>query len=326
MIYAPIVIPTCNRIEHLKRCITSLQVNSWAKYTELYISLDYPPSTKYENGYEKVKKWLQTDIKGFKKIYLYIQPENLGPSQNMYYLLNIVMHKHDRWIMTEDDNEFSKNFIEYMDKGLYMFEDSSEVFAICSSSESTYTSMKYNAYQAQFLQPWGIAVWKNKYLEFLNTKEAIILNPENKKFSNVLNLYFERTWFFRNYINDILCNDRTLYWKNKHELTTIDAVMQLYIYFKNMYCIFPIKCKARTWGNDGSGFTMKKDESIDPLSKWPLDEEIKFEFVMLDNPQIQDSIRKSSNAMYKRKNRKEILKLWGKYMIFCALGKNKNVF
>ncbi len=36
MVYAPIIIPTLNRYEHLKRCVKSLQQNGWAKYTELY--------------------------------------------------------------------------------------------------------------------------------------------------------------------------------------------------------------------------------------------------------------------------------------------------
>lgn len=37
MVYAPVCIPTLNRYEHLKELIESLQQNSWAQYTDLYI-------------------------------------------------------------------------------------------------------------------------------------------------------------------------------------------------------------------------------------------------------------------------------------------------
>ena len=51
MYRAPVLIPTCNRIHHLKRCVESIARNKLAKETELYISVDYPPSEKYQDGY-----------------------------------------------------------------------------------------------------------------------------------------------------------------------------------------------------------------------------------------------------------------------------------
>ena len=58
MVYAPIIIVTLNRYEHLKRCIESLQKNGWAKYTELYISVDYPADESHWEGYGKVRERL----------------------------------------------------------------------------------------------------------------------------------------------------------------------------------------------------------------------------------------------------------------------------
>ena len=60
-ICAPIIIPTLNRHEHLKKCIESLQKNKLAKQTELFISVDFPPNEKYKVGYEKVVEYLQND-------------------------------------------------------------------------------------------------------------------------------------------------------------------------------------------------------------------------------------------------------------------------
>ena len=50
----PICIPTCNRYEHLKRCVESLSKCTLASETDLIISVDYPPSDKYVDGNEKI--------------------------------------------------------------------------------------------------------------------------------------------------------------------------------------------------------------------------------------------------------------------------------
>ena len=78
MKYAPIIIPTLNRIEHLKRCITSLQKNPWAKYTPLIVSVDYPPNERYVEGYKKVCKYLKEEILSIGKNSPYIGMELLG--------------------------------------------------------------------------------------------------------------------------------------------------------------------------------------------------------------------------------------------------------
>ena len=61
MKYAPILIPTMCRYNHFFRLIESLKVNTWAKYTDIYIGLDYPPSSKYEEGYKQIWNiWMET--------------------------------------------------------------------------------------------------------------------------------------------------------------------------------------------------------------------------------------------------------------------------
>ena len=42
MNYTPILIPTLNRYNHLKRCVESLAKCTHADKTDLYIALDYP--------------------------------------------------------------------------------------------------------------------------------------------------------------------------------------------------------------------------------------------------------------------------------------------
>ena len=68
MIYAPVVIPTLCRSTHFKRTVESLKRNGWAKYTDVYIGLDYPPAEKYEQGWKEICEYLETsDFSVFNK-------------------------------------------------------------------------------------------------------------------------------------------------------------------------------------------------------------------------------------------------------------------
>lgn len=63
MIYAPVLIPTLNRYDHLRRCLESLSRCSWAEYTDVFVALDYPPEQnreKYEDGWRQNRAYLRS--------------------------------------------------------------------------------------------------------------------------------------------------------------------------------------------------------------------------------------------------------------------------
>lgn len=53
MKYAPVIIPVLCRYKHFTKCIESLKNNGWAKYTDIYIGLDYPAKDSHVKGYKK---------------------------------------------------------------------------------------------------------------------------------------------------------------------------------------------------------------------------------------------------------------------------------
>ena len=113
--YAPVLITTLNRHEHLKNCIESLQNNTLANKTDIFISVDYPPSEKYVEGYKRICEYFHsTKIDGFNSVHVFFQEKNLGPNDNYYFLENIIKTEYEFYIFSEDDNIFSKNFLEYM--------------------------------------------------------------------------------------------------------------------------------------------------------------------------------------------------------------------
>ena len=77
------------------------------------------------------------------------------------------MEKYDRWIMAEDDIEFSPVFLEYMNKCLDLFEDDPEVFAVNGYTYPvTYKVSEGSNVVKQFatVSEWGIGYWRKKYL------------------------------------------------------------------------------------------------------------------------------------------------------------------
>lgn len=64
MIYAPVLIPTLCRSDHFIRCLESLKKNTWAKYTEVYIAVDYPAKESHWDGYSSLldMKYFQSKV------------------------------------------------------------------------------------------------------------------------------------------------------------------------------------------------------------------------------------------------------------------------
>ena len=80
MEYAPVIIPTLNRFNHLKRCLESLEQCSGAGYTAVYVGLDYPPSECYEEGWREVTSYLEykKDNNRFRSFNVFQRSINFG--------------------------------------------------------------------------------------------------------------------------------------------------------------------------------------------------------------------------------------------------------
>ena len=168
MKYAPIYIPTLCRDAHFIRGLESLKKNGWAKYTDVYIALDYPAKESHWEGYRKICGYLENgDFSVFAGFFVYKREKNIGSLANIDSMRDELMEKYDRWIMAEDDIEFSPVFLEYMNKCLDLFENDPEVFAVNGYTYpvSFKISEGSNAVkQFATVSEWGIGYWKDKYL------------------------------------------------------------------------------------------------------------------------------------------------------------------
>lgn len=259
MIYAPIAIPTLNRTEHLKRCIKSLQNNPWAQYTPLIISVDFPPEAKYVEGYKKICEYLKKGINGFYSVDIVYQKVNLGAYNNESFLSEYVAGKYDRYIFTEDDNEFSANFIEYIDRGLELFENDEKVMAICAVGASSTEDEENNVVLSQNFAGYGYGIWfrKEKQLREGINKDFLLYYARNIRY--LLGLAKKQAGVLFAFQSAAYKKEK-LYQLPDNAVPYIDQTIKMYLIAEDKYVASACIRKVRNWGMDGSGVNCPKNE------------------------------------------------------------------
>ena len=308
---APVVIPTLNRTDHLKRCLSSLAKNKYASDTDIYISVDCPPSAKYEEGYKETLKYLESGIDGFRNVYVFIQEKNLGSSENGRFLYDKVWETGDRLIYTEDDNEFAPNFLEYMNGMLEKYKDDDSVYSVNGYLWPVDIQNRGEAFEAGFISAWGCGLWKNKVNDFAAFRREDIAKYL-KSFGNRRKL---KNWSYHVYKQAlyIACDKHymQIYRQNSSdkELRDADFIVAIYLYIKGKKVVIPYISKVKNTGHDGSGENCDDKES-QMFEKQEIDSRDSFEcFDVNEANKAELSVLKKYMDKGDRKSLKEAIKM-----------------
>lgn len=249
MHFAPVLIPTLNRYEHLKRCLESLGNCTWADQTEVYVALDYPPSEKYVEGWKKNKEFLDNcgDLR-FKKIHVIEREENYGfggngKLGNLGELILFIREKYNSYIITEDDNVFAPAFLDYMNKGLEKFKSDEKAIALCGYRY--FANIKYgeNTFFRQNVDfcAWGIGRWASRKFPLYSYRDF----RKQLSLRSIYKVYrrggIEKTIYYLN-----CCHSK---WDGR----MIDMVQSIYLILNDLYEIMPTVSLVRNIGMDDSG-------------------------------------------------------------------------
>ena len=316
--YAPVRIPTLCRSAHFIRLIESLKRNTWAKYTEVYVGLDYPPNEKYRKGWQEICNYVDTgNFSIFSAFHVIRRTENLGVRRNLWDLSRLIYEYHDRMITLEDDTEVSPNFLEYMNKCLDVFENDSDVVLVSGysypvkwrmSEGATCMKQDFNA------STWGQGTWKAKEYEYTafvrssQTLKCLSRVIKNRIYNRMINACL------REYIQAALFPK-----KAGLMIRCSDIGMRAYLPIAGKFCISPIMSKVRNHGFDGSGFYCQDIIKTDGQTagsynypEQPIDESDSFEISLNDVAFLEEN-RKRLNAFdYRSPNqmRKTHILLW----------------
>lgn len=268
-VYAPVIIPTLCRYEHFKRCVESLSKCTHASETDLFIGLDYPINNSHWEGYMKINTYISKGISGFKKVNIIKREQNYGANRNLVELEKEVFEKYDRLILSEDDNEFSPNFLDYINKGLELYEDDIDIISISGYSYLfPFLECEEKVYLYSAFSAWGVGLWRDKYMPL---KKDFITND----FASSILKSFKNSYYLLNSRSRILS---ALISMVKKETFYCDTIFETYLILNDKYSIFPSESKVRNWGHDGSGIHCGDNKNeiystqiIDSQTTFPID-------------------------------------------------------
>lgn len=265
---APIVIPTLHRFEHLRKCISSLANCALAEATDIFISIDCPPSEKYEEGHRRILAYLKDGIDGFRSVTVFHHEKNLGAVANCAFLKEQAFAISDKLIFTEDDNYFSPNFLVFMNQALDLFQNDDKVSSVSGYSSEEFIALKLqaNTIKSYNSSSWGIGLWRDKERQFeavgRDYYEHILLNwPRSMKvfrhfpiaLDNLINMFYAGADY-----GDTRRSCRNI--------------------IEDTFQICPKLSLVKNLGHDGSGI---HGGTIfdDPFAKQTIDEASTFEFI-----------------------------------------------
>lgn len=324
---APIIITTLNRYVHFKRLVESLRKNSWAYKTDVFIGLDYPKSEKHVEGYKIISEYLNQTFNEFRSVTVIRRTSNYGSYRNGKDLRELVLSKYDRFIRTDDDAEFSPNFLEYMNKCLDEYEDNQNVIAVTGYSYPLKWKTIDNAtiFKENFICPmWGTGFWTKKYKKIEESivkdkvlqrdAKAIIINGGLKKMTDVCR---------QEYLDLCLSPDFDVTLAAK--VTDISVRMYMAIYEKSI--IVPTISKVRNWGFDGTGeFCAHVDNNdLVKAKNYPYHVQIIDEddaFVLIKDSLCDNEGNKALMNDFDPITFKQKIKVFVKAVLFVVLGKN----
>lgn len=270
MINTPVLIPTLDRYEHLKRCVESLTENPEAKDTELFISVDYPPAEKYVEGYEKIRNYVPT-ITGFRDVHLYYQDHNIGPGLNQFFLMDEIKKSYDFCVYTDDDIQFSKNSLAFLNWGLNTFKEDPSVYSVCCGVDYP-LPIKGDYVKSHAFCPFGVGYWFDKWQACADwlTDENIETLLHSRADTDHLFDVSQKAYSYL--IGDLLREVPDMRGRNDNP-TYIDIWEGIYCIVNDKYNILPAVPKTRNHGFDGSGVHEFDENAMNHLfdegSAWP---------------------------------------------------------
>ena len=252
-----VLVPTLCRNKHLEKCLESLKKNPWAKYVDLYIGVDYPAKDSHWPGYREILKLMERDYSMFRSFHLYKRATNFGADKNIDALYKEAIKDHDQFIFTEDDTEFSENYLEYMLKALDYFRDDPEVISVSGYSYPVRFKTEDNCSiitQNAIFNMWGAGFWKNKLEACRKEIEEDICLVRD--FSYNLKHYDLSQYRRIDYINCVAGvdpNDKDVRKLCFMFTSVTDIAMGVYMQVYGKYQAMPLITKVRNNGFDGTG-------------------------------------------------------------------------
>jgi len=278
---APIVLFVYNRLDHTVKSVEALQKNSLAIKSDLIVYSDYAKNDTSIQSVHKVRDFIDS-ISGFNKIKIVKRSVNFGLAKSIISGVSEVLREYDKIIVLEDDLVVSHDFLSYMNRGLYFYKNTCNIFSITGANypiemPSDYHEDVFIFYRCSswgwgtWIDRWEKVDWKIKdFNEFISNKKKV--GEFNKG-------------------GDDLSDALTSYVKGKSDVWAIRWGYAHYI--NNSFCLYPVVSKVNNIGLDGSGDNC--DSDVKHLQSIALNGKVRFS----RNLSLNNDIVKSYQELFK---------------------------
>ena len=160
----PVVLFAYNRPDALRRTLAALAADVLAAETDLFIRVD-GPRNETDRGKVAAVRQVALDAHGFRSVDVIWSEKNQGLAPSVISGVSHVLESFESVIVLEDDLVTHPGFLLYMNKGLEMYRDKSDVFSVCgyTSEVPMPSGYGYDAYFCVRSASWGWGTWRDRW-------------------------------------------------------------------------------------------------------------------------------------------------------------------
>lgn len=180
--YAPILLFAYNRPAHLKRCIESLQQNTLAAESDLYIISDDAKNKEAQAGVNDVRAYLRAlsaSQSVFRSVTIMERTVNWGLADNIVEAVTRFTRDFGRVIVVEDDLVLAPYFLQFMNDALETYKDEPRVGHI-QACDFTNNKALPMTFLIKWTGSWGWGTWDRAW-QYYNPNGLQLLQQLEKR-------------------------------------------------------------------------------------------------------------------------------------------------
>ena len=292
---APLVVFVYNRPIHTGQVLEALNDNSLAGETDLFIFADAAKKPEAASSVQEVRDLIHDFAKNsnFRSVTIREAEQNIGCRDSIINGVSEVIRQYGKVIVVEDDLLCRKNFLQYMNDALNLYERDERIWSIAGHTRD-FAELKdypYDFYLTRRACSWGWGTWKDRWDRIdwsVSDFESFKKNPYKR-------------WRFARGGGDLYqmleneMNGKTDAW---------DLRLQYSMAKTDMYTVYPKNTFVYNIGFDGSGThcVVTGNEQFDNLEAKP--------YVLIPNIQPNARVNRGFlNAEYPNLYKRGIRKL-----------------
>ena len=179
---APILLFVYNRPDHVQRGIVSLQANTLATESDLYIYSDAARSEADRDAVASVRRFIH-GITGFHSVHIVERTENWGLARNIIDGVTEMTNRFGRVIVLEDDLITAPYFLQFMNDALETYQDEERIGHIHACDFTKDPSLP-DTFLIKFIGSWGWATWQRAWKLFEPDGQKLLRQLEERKLTH----------------------------------------------------------------------------------------------------------------------------------------------